>query len=141
MAERAGFQMLSYQKASLNGVIHLVGVDDPAVHRRVTMDGPAEQAVLQRTPKEDFTVLLKHQPRLDRASVPWFDLQLSGHTHGGQIFPFHWLTRLVYPAKTGLSQVGDRTWLYVSRGTGTWGPPIRFLAPPEVTVFELQPEP
>jgi predicted MPP superfamily phosphohydrolase len=141
MAEISGFQMLSYQKASLDGVIHLVGVDDPAVHRRVTMDGPAEQAVLQRTPKEDFTVLLKHQPRVNEASVPWFDLQLSGHTHGGQIFPFHWLTRLAYPAKTGLSQVGDRTWLYVSRGTGTWGPPIRFLAPPEVTVFELQPEP
>ena len=52
----------------------------------------------------------------------------------------NWLTRLAYPAKTGLSQVGKETWLYVSRGTGTWGPPIRFLAPPEVTVFELQPE-
>ena len=84
-------------------------------------------------------MLLKHQPRVNRASVEWFDLQLSGHTHGGQIFPFNWLVRLAYPAKTGLSQVGNDTWLYVSRGTGTWGPPIRFLAPSEVTVFELQP--
>jgi predicted MPP superfamily phosphohydrolase len=72
--------------------------------------------------------------------VEWFDLQLSGHTHGGQIFPFNWLTRLAYPAGTGLSKVGDHTWLYVSRGTGTWGPPIRFLAPSELTVIELRGE-
>ena len=138
VAERAGFKMLSYQGASLDGVIHIVGVDDPAVRNRVRMDGRAERAVLRRYPKEEFTVLLKHQPRVDRGSVEWFDLQLSGHTHGGQMFPFHWLTRLVYPAKTGLSRVGRETWLYVSRGTGTWGPPIRFLAPAEVTVFELK---
>jgi predicted MPP superfamily phosphohydrolase len=125
----------------VDGVIHIVGVDDPAVRRRITMDGRAEKAALQGIPKDDFTVLLKHQPRVDRASVEWFDLQLSGHTHGGQIFPFHWLVRLAYPARTGLSQVGDETWLYVSRGTGTWGPPIRFLAPSELTVIELEPAP
>ena len=141
VTERAGFKMLSYQGVSVDGVIHIVGVDDPAVRRRITMDGRAEKAVLQRIPKDDFTVLLKHQPRVDRASVEWFDLQLSGHTHGGQIFPFHWLVRLAYPARTGLSKVGDETWLYVSRGTGTWGPPIRFLAPSELTVIELQPAP
>ena len=140
VAERAGFKMLSYQGASVDGGIHIVGVDDPAVRRRVTIDGRAEKAALQRTPKDDFTVLLKHQPRVDRASVEWFDLQLSGHTHGGQIFPFHWLVRLAYPARTGLSKVGDETWLYVSRGTGTWGPPIRFLAPSELTVIELRGE-
>jgi len=141
VTERAGFKMLSYQGVSVDGVIHIVGVDDPAVRRRITMDGRAEKAVLQQAPKESFTVLLKHQPRVDRASVESFDLQLSGHTHGGQIFPFHWLVRLAYPARTGLSKVGDETWLYVSRGTGTWGPPIRFLAPSELTVIELQPSP
>ena len=141
VTERAGFKMLSYQGVSVDGVIHIVGVDDPAVRRRITMDGRAEKAVLQGIPKDDFTVLLKHQPRVDRESVKSFDLQLSGHTHGGQIFPFHWLVRLAYPARTGLSKVGDETWLYVSRGTGTWGPPIRFLAPSELTVIELQPSP
>lgn len=141
VTERAGFKMLSYQGVSVDGVIHIVGVDDPAVRRRITMDGRAEKAVLQQAPKESFTVLLKHQPRVDRESMKWFDLQLSGHTHGGQIFPFHWLVRLAYPARTGLSKVGDETWLYVSRGTGTWGPPIRFLAPSELTVIELQPSP
>jgi len=140
VTERAGFKMLSYQGVSVDGVIHIVGVDDPAVRQRVMMDGRAEKAALQQAPKEGFTVLLKHQPRVNRGSVEWFDLQLSGHTHGGQIFPFHWLVRLAYPAKTGLSKVSDETWLYVSRGTGTWGPPIRFLAPSELTVIELRGE-
>jgi hypothetical protein len=141
VTERAGFEMLSYQVATVGGLVHFVGVDDPAVRRQIMMDGRAELAVLQQAPKEGFTVLLKHQPRVNRASVEWFDLQLSGHTHGGQIFPFHWLVRLAYPARTGLSQVGHETWLYVSRGTGTWGPPIRFLAPSELTVIELRPAP
>jgi predicted MPP superfamily phosphohydrolase len=141
VTERAGFKMLSYQVASADGGVHFVGVDDPAVRRRIMMDGQAEKAALRQAPKEGFTVLLKHQPRVNRGSVEWFDLQLSGHTHGGQIFPFQWLVRLAYPAKTGLSKVGDETWLYLSRGTGTWGPPIRFLAPPELTVIELAPAP
>jgi len=137
---RAGFTMLSYQGVNVGGMINIVGVDDPGVSHRLKVDGPEERALLERYTEGEFTVLLKHQPVVDRASVPLFDLQLSGHTHGGQIFPFNWLTKLVYPAKTGLSQVGRQTWLYVSRGTGTWGPPIRFLAPPEVTVIELAPE-
>jgi predicted MPP superfamily phosphohydrolase len=137
---RAGFTMLSYVGVNVGGMINIVGVDDPGVSHRLKVDGPAERALLEHYPEGEFTVLLKHQPVVDRASVPLFDLQLSGHTHGGQIFPFNWLTKLAYPAKTGLSQVGRETWLYVSRGTGTWGPPIRFLAPPEVTVFELAPE-
>jgi predicted MPP superfamily phosphohydrolase len=137
---RAGFTMLSYQGVTVGGMINIVGVDDPGVSHRLKADGSAERALLERYPEGEFTVLLKHQPVVDRESVASFDLQLSGHTHGGQIFPFILLTRLAYPAKTGLSQVGPETWLYVSRGTGTWGPPIRFLASPEVTVFELAPE-
>jgi predicted MPP superfamily phosphohydrolase len=115
---RAGFTMLSHQGVNVGGMINIVGVDDPGVSHRFKVDGPAERVVLERFPGGEFTVLLKHQPVVDRGSVPSFDLQLSGHTHGGQIFPFNWLTKLAYPAKTGLS----------------------FLAPPEVTVFELQPE-
>ena len=141
VTRRAGFEMLSYDGATVDGVIHIAGVDDPAVRNRITMDGRAERELLQRYPKEEFTLLLKHQPRVDRASVEWFDLQLSGHTHGGQIFPFHWIVRLAYPAKTGLSRVGPEAWLYVSRGTGTWGPPIRLFAPSELTVIELEPVP
>ena len=135
---RAGFVMLSHDGINVNNVIHIVGVDDPAVSNRLKIALPAEKDILKRCPKEAFTVLLKHQPVVDPASLPWFDLQLSGHTHGGQIFPFTLFTKLVYPAKTGLSRVGEESWLYVSRGTGSWGPPIRFLAPPELTVIELR---
>ena len=135
---RAGFVMLSHDGINVNNVIHFVGVDDPAVSNRLKIGLPAEKDLLQRYPKEAFTVLLKHQPVVDPASLPWFDLQLSGHTHGGQIFPFTLFTKLVYPAKIGLSRVGEESWLYVSRGTGSWGPPIRFLAPPELTVIELR---
>jgi hypothetical protein len=63
---------------------------------------------------------------------------LSGHTHGGQIFPFNLITRLFYSKQTGLHRLGRGSVLYVSRGTGTWGPPMRFLSPPEVTLIELQ---
>jgi len=68
-----------------------------------------------------------------------FDLQLSGHTHGGQIFPFSLITRLVFPFHAGNYRLTDGALLHVNRGTGTWGPPVRFLAPPEITIIDLMP--
>ena len=65
-------------------------------------------------------------------------VQLSGHTHDGQLFPFRWLVRLSFRHVAGLHRQGGSV-LYVSRGTGTWGPPLRLLAPPEVTLIELVP--
>jgi predicted MPP superfamily phosphohydrolase len=85
-----------------------------------------------------FIVLLKHQPVIDRG-IP-FDLQLSGHIHGGQFFPFGLLTRLTYGVSTGLTQLTDGRWLYVSRGAGTWGPPIRLFAAPEITLITIESE-
>jgi hypothetical protein len=58
--------------------------------------------------------------------------------HGGQIFPFILFTKLAYPTKHGLSRIGKNAILYLSRGSGTWGPPIRILDPPEITVIKLQ---
>jgi len=66
-----------------------------------------------------------------------FDLQLSGHTHGGQIFPFSLITALFYANQSGFAYLDKGSLLHVSRGTGTWGPPMRFLSPPHVTVIEL----
>ena len=66
-----------------------------------------------------------------------FDLQLSGHTHAGQIFPFNFFVRLMYPRDEGLYPLTNGGELYVSRGTGTWGPPIRILAPAEITLIIL----
>lgn len=84
-------------------------------------------------------LLLAHQPAfVDRAAAAGVDLQLSGHTHGGQIWPFHYLVRLDQPALAGLSHHGARTVLYTSRGTGFWGPPFRVFAPSEITLLVLR---
>ncbi|MFF7847955.1 metallophosphoesterase [Streptomyces sp. NPDC007910] len=84
-------------------------------------------------------LLLAHQPKfVDRAAEHGIDLQLSGHTHGGQIWPFHYLVRLDQPAVAGLSHHGARTLLYTSRGTGFWGPPFRVFAPSEITLLVLR---
>ena len=84
-------------------------------------------------------LLLAHQPKqVDLAVKHGVDLQLSGHTHGGQIWPFHYLVRLDQPTVHGLSRHGERTQLYTSRGTGFWGPPLRFLAPSEITLLTLR---
>ncbi|WP_413755797.1 metallophosphoesterase [Streptomyces sp. MMBL 11-3] len=84
-------------------------------------------------------LLLAHQPKfVDRAVAGGVDLQLSGHTHGGQIWPFHHLVRLDQPALAGLTRHGPRTLLYTSRGTGFWGPPFRVFAPSEITLLVLR---
>ncbi|MFJ4933446.1 metallophosphoesterase [Streptomyces pseudovenezuelae] len=84
-------------------------------------------------------LLLAHQPKfVDPAAAAGIDLQLSGHTHGGQIWPFHHLVRLDQPAVAGLSRHGARTLLYTSRGTGFWGPPFRVFAPSEITLLVLR---
>ncbi len=137
--ERAGFTLLRERVAELPGAmskVTLAGVDDPAV-----LPGPTgEAALLAGIPTDRFVILLKHQPVIDPTSR--FDLQLSGHTHAGQIFPFGLLVRQLYPMTQGLYDLtrGENTQggrLYVSRGTGTWGPPIRILAPPEITLITI----
>jgi predicted MPP superfamily phosphohydrolase len=84
-------------------------------------------------------LLLAHQPKqIGEAVAHGVDLQISGHTHGGQIWPFHYLVRLDQPTVHGLSRHGDRTQLYTSRGTGFWGPPFRIFAPSEITLLTLR---
>ncbi|MFC9930826.1 metallophosphoesterase [Streptomyces sp. NPDC127190] len=84
-------------------------------------------------------LLLAHQPKfVDRAAAAGVDLQLSGHTHGGQIWPFHHLVGIDQPVLAGLSRHGTRTLLYTSRGTGFWGPPFRVFAPSEITLLVLR---
>jgi predicted MPP superfamily phosphohydrolase len=84
-------------------------------------------------------LLLAHQPQQVAGAVAHdVDLQLSGHTHGGQIWPFHYLVRTDQPSLQGLSRHGGRTQLYTSRGTGFWGPPFRIFAPSEITLLTLR---
>jgi uncharacterized protein len=137
-AERSGFTVLRGRAVNVGSLITLVGVDDPT---RIRDRGEQlqEERLLESLPGDKFTVLLKHRPVVGKGSLGRFDLQLSGHVHKGQLFPFNVLTYLFYPIRAGHTVFENGFSLYVSRGTGTWGPPVRFLAPPEVTVIEVVP--
>ncbi len=137
--ESAGFKVLRRESAKPTPFLTIAGVDDPVAARWGDVSGSNEQGLLPAGDRNSFTVLLKHRPVIHPDSSGRFDLQLSGHVHKGQIFPFNFLTYLSFPVKAGANRSSDGSILYVSRGTGTWGPPIRFLAPPEVTVIDLVP--
>lgn len=95
-------------------------------------------AALKGSERADFKILLSHRPGpARRAADAGYDLQLSGHTHGGQFFPWTLAVRAVHEFTEGLHQVG-RMWIYVSHGTGTWGPPLRLGTTPEVTLLTLR---
>lgn len=131
--EQAGFIVLRNRAIVLGALLNIAGVDDPGRTGRY----PAERPILTPLQNGLFTIFLKHRPGVNKSSLGLFDLQLSGHTHGGQMFPFSLVVRLVHGRFPGLYRLSQRSWLYLSRGTGTWGPPMRFLVPPEITLIEL----
>ena len=135
--EKAGFTVLRGEGLTVSNFLNVAGVDDPARKRYGPDHEASEKALLEKMPREKFTLFLKHQPVISSDSLGMFDLQLSGHTHKGQIFPFNLVTKIFYRMHTGLSKVDGNGLLYVSRGSGTWGPPVRFLSPPEVTVIDI----
>lgn len=118
----------------------LAGIDDlTARGSGVQGHGADLTRALAETDPELPIVLLAHQPKSVRMSAPvGVDLQLSGHTHGGQMWPFHLIVRAEQGALQGLSRHGARTWLYMSRGSGFWGPPFRIFAPSEITLLTLR---
>ncbi len=136
--EKAGFTILRGQGMTVDNVINIAGVDDPARGPYRTGQAVSEKALLGKLPRDRFTLFLKHQPIVRHESSALFDLQLSGHTHKGQIFPFNLVTKLYYRRHAGLYKLDNNALLYVSRGSGTWGPPVRFLSPPEVTVIDIE---
>jgi hypothetical protein len=116
----------------VGGVIDFAaGMSDPDARPRpdLATDGDGQSA---------FRLLLAHNPKIaPHAEQAGFDLQLSGHTHGGQFFPWTLVIHLVHgPHAAGLSRRG-RLWVYVSAGTGTWGPPVRLGTRPELTLLRL----
>jgi predicted MPP superfamily phosphohydrolase len=140
--ERLGVSPLRNESTAIRrggAAFDLAGVNDLAGAAR--SDAPDFDRALAATEASRPTVLLAHQPvMVEQAAARGVDLQLSGHTHGGQMWPFHYLVRLAQPALAGLSTV-EGTQLYVTRGAGFWGPPVRIGAPPDVTVVSLAPEP
>ena len=118
----------------------VAGVDDATAKWSGLADhGENLEAALAEADRELPVLLLAHQPKqVAHAVREGVDLQISGHTHGGQIWPFNFLVRLDHPVVAGLSRHGDRTQLYTSRGTGFWGPPFRVFAPSEITLLTLR---
>ncbi|HUH00973.1 MAG TPA: metallophosphoesterase, partial [Kofleriaceae bacterium] len=116
----------------------LAGIDDHGAHRYRGHGADLAKAVAGRNPAREL-VLLAHQPRQVKMAVQHgVGLQLSGHTHGGQIWPWHYVAAAQQGGLlAGLSRHGD-TQLYVSRGTGYWGPPVRVLATAEITRVVLR---
>ncbi|CAN5497386.1 metallophosphoesterase [soil metagenome] len=118
----------------------IAGVDDRTARGSgVAGHGADLDAALAGADPELPVLLLAHQPKqIPPAVQAGVDLQISGHTHGGQIWPFNFLVRVDQPVVQGLSSHGPRTQLYTSRGTGFWGPPFRVFAPSEITVLTLR---
>lgn len=115
----------------------VAGVTDVHAGRMVPGHRCDPDAALGGAPPADVTIFLAHQPNTARhAARLGAQLHVSGHTHGGQFFPWHLPVRLTTPYVAGLYRVGAM-WLYVSRGTGYWGPPMRVGAPAEITHIEL----
>lgn len=116
----------------------IAGIDDPT-GTGLPGHGPDLPAALTGADPSLPVILLAHQPRqVADAVASDVALQISGHTHGGQIWPFHYLVRLEQPVVAGLSRHGERTQLYTSRGTGFWGPQLRLFAPSEITLLILR---
>jgi predicted MPP superfamily phosphohydrolase len=133
--EKAGFLVLDSRLVETGG-IQVAGVSDPA-----RGNGPEDLKALAGARKDRFTLFLKHRPWVTTGATGNFNLQLSGHAHLGQIFPFNLITGLVYPLQNGLYLLDNNSRLYTSRGTGCWGPPMRLFAPPEITVIDIVRQP
>jgi predicted MPP superfamily phosphohydrolase len=136
--ERLGVNPLTNERVEIrsgDAALDLAGVNDIAGNDED--QGPDYSRALGGRDTDRPVVLLAHQPvQVHEAAANGVDLQLSGHTHGGQVFPFHGIVALAQPAVSGLHRFGDAQ-LYVTRGVGFWGPPVRVGAPPEITMVQL----
>jgi hypothetical protein len=135
---RMGMRVLENEHVPLDG-IDLAGINDYTARGNGSSREDLERALRGRDPSREL-VLLSHQPRSARqASLQSVGLQLSGHTHGGQIWPWRYMVYLQQPFVSGLGRYGS-TWVYTSCGTGYWGPPMRLGAPAEITLVTLEAE-
>jgi len=130
--------MNGHRRIQRNGKsLILAGVTDYNAGKVIPSHKSDPLGALSGAGDSDVKILLAHQPRsIIAASAAGYDLQISGHTHGGQYFPGNVLVSMVQPYISGL-HLHNNTWIYVSRGTGYWGPPMRIGAPSEITSIKL----
>ena len=131
--ERLGVVVLRNRSVSHRDDVQVIGIDDRDNTRQVE-----QQLNRIQLAEEGFKLLMYHRPEgLEAAAKAGIDLMISGHTHNGQIFPFNLLVKQVFDKIVGLHSL-DKTRLYVSQGTGTWGPVMRVGTRSEITLFELE---
>lgn len=138
-----GFEVLGNEHRVLKrneATLLVMGVDDPTASRFSPSAGSDLKKALWGAPSSaDFRLFLAHQPKTwPLAHAAKSDLMLAGHTHGGQFLPFPGLVSLFHKYFKGLYRHEDSMWVYVSPGTGFWGPPNRLGVPPEITLLELR---
>jgi predicted MPP superfamily phosphohydrolase len=135
-----GFNVLINEHKVLekgNSRIILAGVTDTSGGQFLESHKTDPKAAIDRAPTACVKILLAHQPRsLYKAAEVGYDLQLSGHTHGGQYIPWNYFATIGQPFVKGLHKYKD-TWIYVSQGTGYWGPPLRIGTRSEITFIKL----
>ena len=140
-AEKLGFKVLINEHQVLtkgNSKIILAGVTDTSGGQFLPEQKSDPHKALLGAPEADIKILLAHQPRsLYESSKAGYDLQISGHTHGGQYIPWNFMAKIGQPFIKGL-HLFDKTWIYVSMGTGYWGPPLRIGARSEITLIKLK---
>jgi uncharacterized protein len=138
--ERLGAHVLMNEHVVIDhrgAKIAIAGITDYSAHYFDPLHESDPQGAARGAPEDALKVLLAHQPRsANSAERAGFDLQLSGHTHGGQFWPWNFFVRLQQPFTAGLRRLGA-LWVYTSRGTGYWGPPKRLGAPSEITFLRL----
>lgn len=136
--KRAQVKVLRNERKILPGGLQILGIDDPAGSKRLRNPAPEVNALFSNLEIDKPSIFLCHQPiYFAEAAAHGIGLQLSGHTHGGQLFPIILISRLFYPLVPGLHKEKD-SYLYVSRGVGTWGPPLRLGSPPELVLLKLR---
>jgi len=137
--DKAGFALLRGERLRVAPGLLVAGVDDYAAERLGIVEAEQEDRALPPAERSEFVILLKHRPHVEPGATGRFDLQLSGHTHGGQVFPGLWPLRFFYRYTRGRYELGGGSQLYVTRGVGTYGVPLRVFSPPEVTLITLSP--
>ncbi len=138
--EDSGFTVLRDSGVTVENIINIAGMD---------FAGSETKGYSNNTPRQDeievlsklrpglFTLLLKHRSDVKEESLGLFDLQLSGHSHKGQIFPVSLATMFLFQYHTGFTKLPKGSAIHTSRGTGTAGPPVRFLSTPEITIIDI----
>jgi predicted MPP superfamily phosphohydrolase len=138
--EDSGFTVLRDGGVTVENIVNIAGMDFTGSETTgYRSDAPRqdEREILSKLQPGLFTLLLKHRSDVTEDSLGLFDLQLSGHSHKGQIFPVNLATMFLFSYHTGFTKLPKGSAIYTSRGTGTAGPPVRFLSTPEITIIDI----